>query len=232
MRAALVRSFGVQAYAAHPLKIGGKTIGTLSFGTRSRTSFKEDELDLMRTIAGQVSVAMERKLAEETLQKRTLDLEASNKELESFSYTVSHDLRAPLRSLDGYSQALLEEYTSHLDIQGQEWLKRVRASSQMMSQLIDDILGLSRVIRVELRIEKVDLSEIARSIAEDLQSAHPERQVAFIIAPHIETRGDNNLLRMLLTNLLGNAFQIYLSLSLRPDRIRQYYHRPQAILLR
>jgi light-regulated signal transduction histidine kinase (bacteriophytochrome) len=149
----------------------------------------------------------ERKLAEEALKQRTLELEASNKELEAFSYTVSHDLRAPLRSMDGYSQALLEEYAGQLDQQGRKWLKRIRASSQMMAQLIDDILGLSRVVRAELQIQTVNLSEIAGSVIKELQAACPERQVEFVITPDIKTQGDLNLLRILMSNLLGNAFK-------------------------
>lgn len=206
-RAALVRSFGVQAYACHPLKIGNKTIGTLSFGARSRTSFTEAELDLMKTVADQVAVAMERKRAEEVLTRYTTELETANKELESFSYTVSHDLRAPLRSMDGYSQALLEDYAERLDEQGKKWLQNVRGSSQLMAQLIDDILGLSRVVRAEMKLQKVDLSEKARSIAERLRSTDPEREADFQIVPGIEATGDGNLLGIVLENLLGNAFK-------------------------
>ncbi len=207
MRAALVRSFGIQAYACHPLQIGMETIGTLSFGTRSRTRYNGDELDLMKTVAGQVSVAMERQRVEEALKQRTLELEASNKELESFSYTVSHDLRAPLRTLDGFSQAVLEDYSDKLDEEGKKWLQGIRGASQRMAQLIDDILGLSRVVRAELHMQNISLSEIARSVAAELQAAQPERRVEFRIADGLEAHGDPNLLRVALTNLLGNAFK-------------------------
>jgi light-regulated signal transduction histidine kinase (bacteriophytochrome) len=159
----------------------------------------------MKTIAGQVSVAMERKMIEENLKQRTLELEASNKELESFSYSVSHDLRAPLRSLDGFSQAILEDYADSLDDQGKEWLDNIRASSQKMARLIDDILALSRVVRAELQIQPVNLSDLATSVARELQSAQPERQMDFIITPGLESYGDVNLLRIALTNLLDNA---------------------------
>ena len=100
---------------------------------------------------------------------RTVQLEAANKELESFSYSVSHDLRAPLRGIDGFSQALLEDYGDHLDAQGKSYLQRVRAASQRMAELIDDMLSLSRVSRGEMKSETVDLGALAQNIAAELQ---------------------------------------------------------------
>jgi PAS domain S-box-containing protein len=149
----------------------------------------------------------ELKKAEEALKKRTQELENFNRELESFSYTVSHDLRAPLRSMDGFSQALLEDYAGKLDKQGKEWLTKIRASSQNMAQLIDDILGLSRMVRAELRIQRVNLSDLAESVAGEIRATHPERPVDFKIMPGLESYGDINLLRIALTYLLDNAFK-------------------------
>jgi signal transduction histidine kinase len=149
----------------------------------------------------------ERKKAEEALQKYTSELETANKELESFSYSVSHDLRAPLRSMDGYSQALLEDYTDRLDDQGKKWLQNIRTSSQHMGHLIDDILGLSRVIRAELKFEIVNLSEIASVAVEGLKRVAPKRQIEFMIIPGIAVSGDSNLLSLVLQNLLDNAFK-------------------------
>lgn len=146
-----------------------------------------------------------RKEAEEVLQKRTAELEISNRELESFSYTVSHDLRAPLRSMDGFSQALIEDYADKLDEEGKGWLQNIRNSSQRMAHLIDDILGLSRVVRTELKFEWVNLSEIAGSIAERLTETEPARDIEFDIAPDIKVWGDSGLLSLVLENLLGNA---------------------------
>ena len=207
MRAALVRSFGVQAYAAHPLRIGLKTVGTLSFGTRSRTHFNEDELDLMLTIAAQVSIAMERKLNEESLRQYATELEAANKELEAFSYSVSHDLRAPLRSMDGFADILLEDYADKLDDQGKEYLSRIHSSSKLMSQLIDDILALSRITRATFDADNVNLSTLAEEVARELKRTQPERKVEFNIAPDMEAQGDRNLLKLVMQNLLGNAFK-------------------------
>lgn len=144
---------------------------------------------------------------EQRVIERTAQLEAANKELESFSYSVSHDLRAPLRSIDGFSQAILEDYGDKLDEEGRSDLSRVRAASQRMAQLIDDMLELSRVTRGEMRCEEVDLSKLANSIAAELQSAEPERQIQLAIAEGIKTNGDARLLRVLLENLLRNAWK-------------------------
>lgn len=149
----------------------------------------------------------ERKQAEEALRRYAAELETANRELESFSYTVSHDLRAPLRSMDGYSNALLEDYAGNLDSQGKMWLQNIRTSSVHMGRLIDDILGLSRVIRTELKFDDVDLSEIARAEAARLKEREPGRQVEFSIIPGVVAFGDRNLLGLVLQNLMGNAFK-------------------------
>src|SRR5688572_19709293 len=144
---------------------------------------------------------------EERVRERTAQLEASNKELEAFCYSVSHDLRAPLRSIDGFTHALLESYAENLDPIAQEYLQRVRAASLRMSQLIDDLLHLSRVGRREMRIQDVDLSELAASIAHELQKADPTRKVQFLIAPALHARADERLIRIALENLLGNSWK-------------------------
>ena len=156
----------------------------------------------------------ERKRAEESirrlnaeLQNQSIQLQAANKELEAFSYSVSHDLRAPLRSIDGFSQALLEDYADKLDEEGKNNLQRVRASSQHMAQLIDDLLKLSRVTRSEMRREPVDLTAMAHALAADLQSTAPERQITFIIADGLVAQGDTALLRIAMENLLDNAWK-------------------------
>jgi light-regulated signal transduction histidine kinase (bacteriophytochrome) len=144
---------------------------------------------------------------EERVIERTTQLEAANKELESFSYSVSHDLRAPLRSIDGFSQALFEDYGDKLDAQGRSDLQRVRAATQRMAQLIDDMLNLSRVSRGEMRREMVDLSSMVRNIAEELKAAEPDRKVDVAIADGIQAEGDVRLLRVLVENLLSNAWK-------------------------
>jgi two-component system NtrC family sensor kinase len=135
------------------------------------------------------------------------ELERKNKELEAFSYSVSHDLRAPLRSIDGFSAAVLEEYSDKLDAKGQEYLLRVRAAVARMGQLIDDLLQLSKVGRAELRRAHVDLSALARTIAAELQQANPERLVRTLIPGGVVAEGDYRLLHIVLENLLGNAWK-------------------------
>jgi len=149
----------------------------------------------------------QRKEAEDRLKRYAGDLEAANRELDAFAYSVSHDLRAPLRSIDGFSQALLEDYGERLDAAGRQYLQRVRAGSQQMALLIDDLLKLSRVTRAEMRREPVDLSGLAQDIATDLRRSDPQRQVEFVIASGLETSGDPRLLRVALENLLGNAWK-------------------------
>jgi len=144
---------------------------------------------------------------EQRVVERTAQLEAANKELEAFSYSVSHDLRTPLRSIDGFSQALLEDYTDKLDATGQNYLHRVRLATQRMGQLIDDLLNLSRMTRSEMRREAVNLSKMAQMIATELQKTQPERLVEFVIAPGLVANGDARLLRIVLENLLGNAWK-------------------------
>jgi two-component system NtrC family sensor kinase len=135
------------------------------------------------------------------------ELERKNKELEAFSYSVSHDLRAPLRSIDGFSSALLEDHAGNLDAKGQEYLRRVRAATQRMGELIDDLLQLSKVGRAELQRRHVDLSAMARIVATRLQQTAPERQVRIAIEDGIVANADQRLLEVVLENLLGNAWK-------------------------
>ena len=144
---------------------------------------------------------------EDRVQERTTALQASNHELESFSYSVSHDLRAPLRSINGFSQALLEDYNGKLDATGKNYLERVRAASQRMAQLIDDMLQLSRLTRGEMTYEPVDMSQLVQSIVSELKGRQPERRVDFVIKEELVAKGDARLLRVALENLLGNAFK-------------------------
>jgi PAS domain S-box-containing protein len=134
-------------------------------------------------------------------------LEAANKELEAFSYSVSHDLRAPLRRIDSFSQAILEEYEDRLDEKGRHYLDRVRESSRRMEQLIDDLLKFSRLGRAEIHAEQVDLSAFARSIAAELIAREPERAVEIIIAENVTATGDPALLKIAMENLLRNAWK-------------------------
>ncbi|HET6895373.1 MAG TPA: ATP-binding protein, partial [Candidatus Baltobacteraceae bacterium] len=139
--------------------------------------------------------------------ERTMQLELANKELESFAYSVSHDLRAPLRAIDGFSQALEEDYGPLLDGAGTNYLGRVRAAARRMGDLIDALLKLARVARHAITPVPVDLSRVAESIAADLQSVEPERAVEFRIVPGLRAMGEPLLLRAVLENLVGNAWK-------------------------
>lgn len=141
------------------------------------------------------------------LKRRATDLDAANKELEAFSYSVSHDLRAPLRSVDGFSAVLLSEHGAALDADARSLLERMRHATQRMSQMIDDLLMLARVARTELRREPVDLSALVQEILQNLRLQEPDRTVHVALAPGLTARGDPGLLRIALENLLGNAWK-------------------------
>jgi len=156
----------------------------------------------------------ERKLAEEKINnlnnaliQHSTELEAVNKELEAFSYSVSHDLRAPLRSITGFSNMLLEDYNDELDNEGKSYLKKISDSGELMGQLMDDLLKLSRVTRGNINYERVNLTDIAEKVVDDLRNAQPKRKVKVTIAADLIAFGDRNLLYMVLENLIGNAWK-------------------------
>jgi light-regulated signal transduction histidine kinase (bacteriophytochrome) len=143
----------------------------------------------------------------EYLKQRATELAAVNKELEAFNYSVSHDLRSPLRSIDGFSQVLLEDYADELDAQGKDYLLRVRAATQNMAQLIDDLLNLSSITRSKIHRRIVNLSVLAQDVTAGLKKMEPERQVEFVISADLMVKGDERLLKIVLENLLGNAWK-------------------------
>jgi PAS domain S-box-containing protein len=149
----------------------------------------------------------ERRIADEKREQLLRDQAAANRELESFAYSVSHDLRAPLRAIDGFSQALLEDYADRLDDTGRQYLERVRAASQRMGHLIDHILRLSRVTRGEMVVEPIDLSDMAAQVALQLQESDPTHPVDWHIQPGLRASGDAQLVRQVLENLIANAFK-------------------------
>jgi len=184
----------------------------------SIAELQRDEHGNPLKVVGVIQDVTKRKQAEEEILKlnqeleqrvarRTAQLESANRELETFSYSVAHDLRAPLRGIDGFSQILLEKYQDSVDAQGKNYLQRVRSASQRMEQLIDDLLNLSRVSRSDMNIQQVNLSEVAQEIADELHRTHPERQVEFVIHEGIKAQGDGRLLRIVLENLMGNGWK-------------------------
>jgi signal transduction histidine kinase len=149
----------------------------------------------------------ERRRLEQSLKRQKEALETANGELESFSYSISHDLRAPLRTIDGFSQVLLEDYGDRLDAQGRDFIEYLRSSAQRMARLIDDLLGLARVTRREIRTVRVDLSALARESLLRLRAGGPEREVEFIIEDGVHAEGDEALLTIVVSNLLDNAWK-------------------------
>jgi signal transduction histidine kinase len=143
----------------------------------------------------------------ETRATLIAQLERKNEELEAFSYSVSHDLRAPLRSIDGFSQALIEDCAEQLDDTGKSYLQRIRSSTQRMGALIDDMLLLARISRAQVERESVDLSALARAVFDELEHQSPGRQVTVDIQPGLMVQADRGLMRVLLDNLLGNAWK-------------------------
>ncbi len=144
---------------------------------------------------------------EELVKEQTAGLEAANKELEAFAYSVSHDLRAPLRSIDGFSRLLMEDYADKLDDDGKDYLRRVRDSAGKMEQLIKALLDLSRLSRGELRRVVTDLSALARSVADELRRSEPGRHVEFVAAEGVSAEVDPIMLRAVFENLIGNAWK-------------------------
>jgi PAS domain S-box-containing protein len=144
---------------------------------------------------------------EQRVRERTAQLEASNQELEAFSYSVSHDLRGPLRGIDGFSGALLSDYRDRLDATGQHYLSRIRLGAQRMGQLIDDLLKLSRINRSELELGRVDLTALCRRVLDELARNSPERRVRVVIQPAMVLQADMRLMQVMLENLLGNAWK-------------------------
>ena len=144
---------------------------------------------------------------ERRVEQRTHELLMANRELESFAYSVSHDLRAPLRAIEGFSTLLEQDYAPRLDARGKDYFRRVRGGATRMGTLIDDMLKLSRISRQEMRREPVDLSALVREAAEELTGTGPERKVEWIIAPQVRADGDPGLLRVVVQNLIGNAWK-------------------------
>jgi len=228
-------SFQARAALIAPISVGKRRFGVVVATAPRAPLFAEDDLDLLQLLADQVGVILENRAlvdemsrerarsealaaAEEErrqanaqleirVAERTAELQQAIQELESFSYSVSHDLRAPLRTIDGFVQAFIEDYGDQLDAIGKNYLERTRTASQSMGQRIDGLLRLSRVSRGEMVHETVDLSELVRSVVSDLERTEPERAVTIDVAEGMVVDGDPQLLRVALENLLGNAWK-------------------------
>lgn len=216
---------GFLASAAFPVSEAGSVVGAINVYASETHFFVPDIVKLMQELAADISFSLDifaeksrREQAETGLKQlnlelerrvleRTRQLEMANKELEAFSYSVSHDLRAPLRSIDGFSQILLKTLHDQLDATGKDYLQRVRRASQRMGHLIDDLLHLSQVTRSPLKREPVDLSEMAEHVADDLRKTNSARRVRFVVQSGLYVQADPGLVRIMMDNLLGNAFK-------------------------
>lgn len=220
----------MQSILVAPLNVSGRILGAIIAGRRSGLSFEERDKQLVSFVADRIAVSLDRaqaydaelrarRLSEERsaevrrlntelenrVRQRTTELEVTNKELEAFSYSVSHDLRAPLRTIDGFSLALEEDYRQKLDETAQDYLRRIRNGVQRMGMLIDSLLQLSRITRAEIVKESVNLSEIAQEVSAELLAQTSDRTIHFTIEPNLHAVGDARLLRVAFENLFGNA---------------------------
>src|SRR5512138_1425501 len=168
---------------------------------------QRDELAVNELLRSQTEVQRMNAELEARVAQRTQQLEAANRELESFAYAISHDLRAPLRSLSGFSQILRESAPAGLDDKSLHYLQRIHEASQRMSNLIEDLLGLSRISRAELNARPASLSQIAAEAAAAVRERYPDREVELVIAPDMDVHGDIRLLRIAMENLLDNAWK-------------------------
>ncbi len=182
----------------------GHLESTVAERTKELRERTQDAEELNRAM---VNLLEDHQESNQRLESMTTELQAANKELEAFSYSVSHDLRAPLRSIDGFSRILLEEYNERLDEEGKDYLTQVCSEARRMSALIDDMLTLSRITRREMSNAPVDLSALVKEILADLLQHDPSRSVECNVAPDIVGAGDLHLLRIALANLLGNAWK-------------------------
>ena len=209
--ASLLRFFSVPVFSE------GRIVAVTGFANK-HIEYTDRDVSQMSLLMDSVWKIVERKQAEEEIKKlnqdlearvakRTTELEIINKELEAFAYSVSHDLRTPLRSIEGFSLALLEDYADRLDDTGKNYLTRVRNATMRMGHLIDDLLKLSRLSRNEMKRERIDLNAIGKDVAERLVQSHPERAAEFVIANGLTAYGDARLLTVALDNLFSNAWK-------------------------
>jgi PAS domain S-box-containing protein len=208
----IVERLNVHSFAVVPIRARQTVIGTLSLlRSRPGNSYTDEDVTLMQDLADRAGLAIENarlySQLEERVRERTAELRAVNEELDAFSYSAAHDLRAPLRAVAGYSQILTEDYAERLDAEGLRYLSSIRNAAQRMSHLIDDLFNLSRVGRMELHRKRVAVSELAHMVVDRLRAAEPDRIVDVVVEDGLVAHADPRLLEIALTNLLGNAWK-------------------------
>ncbi|MGZ4971542.1 MAG: ATP-binding protein, partial [Limisphaerales bacterium] len=206
---ALVRQCGVRAYACNPLVAGKKLIGTLAFGSCAHEEFSEKEIKYLQTICDFVALAQERALHQQTLEhrvaERTAELQESIGELEAFAYSVSHDMRAPLRAMRSFARILLEDHRDQVNSEGTVYLEKISEAAKHMDELIEDVLVYTHIVRAEVKMEPVDLDKLVRHvIATYPQLKVNDAQIEIVgVLPAI--LGNNASLTQCVSNLLANA---------------------------
>jgi light-regulated signal transduction histidine kinase (bacteriophytochrome) len=198
---------GYESVGLVPLRMNGSTVGLLQMNDHRTGMLTPDFIAFCEKLGASIGVALERKRTEEKLRDALSELERCNGELRAFAYSISHDLRAPLRAIDGFSRALEQDYGARLNARGKDYVARVRRGTAQMGRLLEDLLQLCRVAQAEMVFETVDLSALAAEIADELGRDNPGRDVDFLIAPGLVVSGDATLLRAALHNLLSNAWK-------------------------
>jgi PAS domain S-box-containing protein len=230
-RTELVKSYGIQAYACHPLISQGRLIGTLSFGTRTRSRFSAQDLDLMKTVSDQVAVAMERMRLIDALQRsrdelekrveeRTAELARSNRELQDFASVASHDLQEPLRKVQAFGNLLAEKYGESLDDEGRDYLARMKSAAARMQVLIGSLLDYSRLTSRAVPFSEVNLNEAANEALLNLEIRIKETGGHVVVDGLPIIRADRSQVVQLFQNLIGNGLKFHKESD--PPRVKVY----------
>ena len=205
---------GYESVALTPLKNGNEIVGLLQLNDRRKGMFRAEMIKLFEGIGSSIGIALARKQSEEQihnlnkeLQRKIKELEGVNKDLESFSYSVSHDLRVPLRAIDGFSKILVEDYHDKLDDEGKRLLNIVRDNTDKMGLLIDDLLSFSRIGRKEIVLSEFNIGDLMSAVIEELKPSTVGRNIKFEIKPLPHAYGDQAMIRQVSINLLSNAIK-------------------------
>lgn len=230
----------IRALSFIPIKHRGKLIGMFAMYYRQTHNFSDDEVQLAMTAARHVALAIDRQRAEQELKRlnselesrvrvRTSELEQANRELASFSYSVSHDLRAPLRALNGFAHVLIEDYADKLDPAGRQHLERILSATVRIDQLTVDLLRLADINRSIAHSESVDLSALCENILAGLADSDPGRMLHSLIQPRLQVVADRGLLTVMMENLLGNAWKYSAGKPVTEIRLSRTMHDKKAV---